>query len=92
MRLHVRPLSLAGAFLLGVFAAGCSYEHGPLSDKADTTSLGTAGRWGAPYVSTSSGVAWRPEDPNAIIPGTVQGETSPLTTQVQPLLTLLGTR
>lgn len=90
MGLLSRPL--VGAFLLGVFAVGCSYEHGPLSATPDTTSLNTAGRWGIRYVSTSEGVTWRPEDPNAVIPNTVQGELSPLTTEVQPQLTLLGTR
>ncbi|HZJ52605.1 MAG TPA: hypothetical protein VFD38_00580 [Myxococcaceae bacterium] len=92
MPLLSRPLALAGALALGASAVGCSHEHGPLADKPDTTSLGAAGRWGAPYISTSDGVAWRPADPNAVIPGTVQGETSPLTTQVQPPMTLLGTR
>ena len=92
MHLLSRPLTLVGAFLLGVFAVGCSHEHGPLSETPDTTSLANAGRWGVRYVSTSEGVTWRPEDPNAVIPNTVQGELSPLTTEVQPLLTLLGTR
>ena len=87
-----RPLALAGALALGATVVGCSYEHGPLADKADTTSLGNAGRWGDLYVSTSEGLAWRPSDPNAVIPGTVQGETSMLTTQVQPPRTLYGTR
>ena len=87
-----RPLALAGALALGATAVGCSYEHGPLSDTPDTTSLGNAGRWGAPYISTATGVTWRPSDPNAVIPGTVQGETSMLTTQVQPPRTLYGTR
>lgn len=91
MRLLSRPLALAGAVLLGVFVVGCSYEHGPLSDTPDTTSLGNAPRWGIRFVSTSEGLAWRPENPNAVLPNTVQGELSPLTTQVQPRLTLLGT-
>ncbi len=92
MPLLPRPLVAAGALALGTFAVGCSHEHGPLSDTPDTTSLGTAGRFGAWYVSTASGLASRPENPDAVVPGTVQGETSPLTTQAQPLLTLLGTR
>jgi len=92
MPLLSRPLALAGALALGATAVGCSYEHGPLSDTPDTTSLGTAGRWGTRYVSTSEGLVWLPRDPNAVIPGTVQGETSRLTTQVQPPRTLYGTR
>jgi len=92
MRLLSRPLALAGALALGASAVGCSYEHGPLSDTPDTTSLGTAPRWGIRYISTSEGLVWRPRDPNAIIPGTTQGELSPLTTQAKPLVTLLGTR
>ncbi|HEY1335358.1 MAG TPA: hypothetical protein VGF31_13940 [Myxococcaceae bacterium] len=87
-----RPLALAGALALGATVVGCSYEHGPVSATPDTTSLGTAGRWSEWYVSTSEGLAWRPADPNAVIPGTVQGETSMLTTQVQPRRTLYGTR
>ena len=92
MPLPLRPQALAAALAVGVLAAGCSHEHGPLADKPDTTSLGTAPRWADSMISTSHGIAWRPEDPNAVIPGTVQGETSPLTTQVQPRTTLLGTR
>ena len=92
MPLLSRPLALAGALALAASAVGCSHEHGPLADKPDTTSLGAALRWGVAYVSTSDGVAGRPADPNTIIPGTVQGETSPLTTRVQPPMTLLGTR
>jgi hypothetical protein len=76
---------------LGATVVGCSYEHGPLSDTPDTTSLGTAGRWGAPHISTATGVRWRPSDPNAVLP-TVQGESSMLTTQVQPPRTLRDTR
>jgi len=87
-----RPLALAGLLALGATAVGCSHEHGPLTDTPDTTSLGTAGRWDAPYISTATGLAWRPSDPNAVIPGTVQGESSMLTTQVQPPRTLYGTR
>ena len=71
-----RPLALAGVLALGATAVGCSHEHGPLTDTPDTTSLGTAGRWDAPYISTATGLAWRPSDPNAVIPGTVQGESS----------------
>src|SRR5215470_8393796 len=92
MALLSRSLALAGALALGVSAVGCSHEHGPLSDTPDTTSLGTGLRWGVSFVSTSDGLARLPRDPNAVIPGTIQGETSPLTTQAQPLLTLFGTR
>jgi hypothetical protein len=92
MRLLPRPLALAGALALGASVVGCSSEHGPLSSTPDTTSLGNAGRWGVMYVSTSGGLARLASDPNAVIPGTTRGETSPLTTQAQPLLTLFGTR
>lgn len=92
MPLSLRLQALLAALGVGAVAVGCSYEHGPLADKPDTTSLGTATRWPDSMISTSHGIAWRPEDPNAVIPGTVQGETSALTTQVQPPVTLLGTR
>jgi len=92
MRLLPRPLALAGALALGASVVGCSSEHGPLSNTPDTTSLGNAGRWGVMFVSTSGGLARLPSDPNAVIPGTMGGETSRLTTQAQPLLTLFGTR
>ena len=36
--------------------AGCSHEHGPLSDKPDTTSLGVAGGLGEGGMSTSYGI------------------------------------
>lgn len=78
--------------MLGTCALGCSHEHGPLADKPDTTSLGVAGRFGASMISTSIGLTWRPADPSAVIPGTVQGETSPLTTEARPAVSLLGTR
>ena len=90
MPLLPRPLVAAGALALGAF--GCSHEHGPLSDKPDTTSLGNAGRFEAILVSTSTGLALRPSDPATPVPGTVQGETSPLTTQARPVVTLYGTR
>jgi hypothetical protein len=91
MRLLSRPLALAGVLALGASAVGCSHEHGPLSDTPDTTSLGNAGRWGVRFVSTSEGLTWRP-NPNTVVANTVQGELSPLTTQAQPRVTLLGTR
>jgi len=91
MRLLSRPLALAGALALGASAVGCSHEHGPLSDTPDTTSLGNAPRWGIRYISTSEGLAWIPLNPNRVLPNTIQGELSPLTTQARPLVTLLGT-
>jgi hypothetical protein len=36
--------------------AGCSRQHGPLSDKADTTSLGVAGGLGEGGMSTAYGI------------------------------------
>ena len=44
--------ALAGLVLL----LGCSHEHGPLSDKPDTTSLGVAGGLGMGGVSTAYGI------------------------------------
>ena len=92
MPLLHRPLVAVAALALGAFTVGCSHEHGPLSDKPDTTSLGNAGRLSESMISTSTGLVWRPANPQAVIPGTVQGETSPLTTQAKPMVTLLGTR
>lgn len=48
--------------VLGLLAAvgllaGCSHEHGPVSDKADTTSLGVATGLGEGGVSTAYGIA-----------------------------------
>ena len=37
-------------------SAGCAREHGPLSDKPDTTSLGVAGGLGEGGVSTAYGI------------------------------------
>jgi hypothetical protein len=90
MGLLHRTLVVAGALALAV-AVGCSYEHGPVADKPDPTSLGNAGRFRNAFVSTSHGLAWRPEGSNAPIPGTTQGTGSPLTTQVKPVILLLGT-
>ena len=92
MPLLHRPLVVAVALALGAFAVGCSNEHGPLADKPDTTSLGNAGRFSESMVSTSTGLVWRPANPAEAIPGTVQGETSPLTTEARPMVTLLGTK
>jgi hypothetical protein len=39
-----------------VLLSGCSTKHGPLSDKADTTSLGVAGGLGEGGVSTAYGI------------------------------------
>lgn len=91
MHLLSRPLALAGALALGATAVGCSHEHGPLSDTPDTTSLGNAPRWGVRFISTSEGLTWIPRNPNTVLPNTIQGELSPLTTQAQPLVTLFGT-
>jgi len=90
MGLLDRSLVVAGALALAV-AVGCSYEHGPLADKPDPTSLGNAGRFGNSFISTSHGLAWRSRNPNASIPGTTEGAGSPLTTQVKPVILLLGT-
>jgi len=90
MGLLHRSLVIAGALALAL-AVGCSYEHGPLTDRPDPTSLGNAGRFGDSFISTSAGLAWRPANPNTPIPGTTQGTTSPLTTQVKPVILLLGT-
>jgi hypothetical protein len=92
MALLSRSLALAGALALGASAVGCSHEHGPLADKPDTTSLGSGLHWGVAFISTSDGLALRPRDPNTVIPGTWEGELSALTTQIQPPLTLFGTR
>jgi hypothetical protein len=43
-------------------ASGCSHEHGPVSDKPDTTSLGNAGGLGEGGVSTAYGIY--PESPS----------------------------
>lgn len=92
MPLLHRPLVVAAALALGAFAVGCSHEHGPLADKPDTTSLGNAGRFSDSMVSTATGLVWRPANPAEVIPGTIQGETSPLTTQARPMVTLFGTK
>jgi len=92
MPLLHRPLVAAAALALGAFAVGCSHEHGPLADTPDTTSLGNAGRFPASLISTSRGLVRRPANPDAVIPGTLRGETSPLTTQARPGVTLLGTQ
>ena len=53
----MRPLSTTlCAFALLVLVAGCSHEHGPLSDTPDTTSLGVAQGLGPGEVSTAYGV------------------------------------
>ncbi len=52
-------LALCSALALG---AGCSTQHGPLSDTPDTTSLGVAGGLGPGGVSTAYGVY--PESPD----------------------------
>jgi hypothetical protein len=42
--------------MLALAASGCAREHGPLSDKPDTTSLGVAGGLGEGDVSTAYGI------------------------------------
>jgi hypothetical protein len=49
------PTTLPTLALLALLS-GCSHEHGPLSDKADTTSLGVAGGLGEGGMSTAYGV------------------------------------
>ncbi len=53
MRSH--PPTLVALPLLALLA-GCSHQHGPLSDTPDTTSLGVAGGLGPGGVSTAFGV------------------------------------
>jgi len=52
----MRALSPTVLALSLALAVGCSHEHGPLSDKPDTTSLGVAGGLGPGGVSTAFGV------------------------------------
>jgi hypothetical protein len=68
---------------------GCSHSHGPLSDTPDTTSLGNAGTLPPVSISTASGLHAIPA-PGEELPGTLQGTTSPLTTQARPVPSLLG--
>jgi len=69
---------------------GCStHSHGPLSDTPDPTSLGNAGELPPVSISTAFGLHDIPapgEEPK----GTLQGTTSPLTTQARPVPSLLG--
>ena len=90
MPLPSRFLVAAGALSLGTAFIGCSHEHGPLADKPDTTSVGNAGRFAPSMVSTTEGLVWAPA--SRVRFPELQGVFSPLTTQVQPPLTLLGTR
>jgi len=69
---------------------GCSHEHGPLSDTPDPTSLGNAGSVPPGRVSTAYGLSLPSEIPGVPVPGTVQGDYSPLTTQARPADSLLG--
>lgn len=59
MRALLTTLLTLGA--LGL-VPGCSTKHGPLSDKADTTSLGVAGNLGEGGISTAYGV--HPQSPD----------------------------
>ena len=90
MRLPSRSLVAAGALSLGTALVGCSYEHGPLADKPDTTSVGNAGRWPPSMISTTEGLVWAPA--SRVSFPELHGVFSPLTTQVRPPVTLLGTR
>jgi len=90
MPLLSRSLVAAGALSLGTAVVGCSHEHGPLADKPDTTSLGNAGRFAPSMVSTADGLVWAPA--SRVRFPELQGVFSPLTTQAQPPVTLLGTR
>lgn len=90
MRLPHRPL-VAAALALGALALGCSHEHGPVVDKPDTTSLGNAGRLSPSNASTSVGLE-RISSDGQVAAGPVRGETSPLTTQARPVVTLFGTK
>jgi hypothetical protein len=81
-------LVLAASLAAGVLA--CSHEHGPLSDTPDPTSLGRAGSVPPGRVSTAYGLSLPSGVPGVPLPGTVQGETSPLTTQAHSADSLLG--
>jgi hypothetical protein len=49
-------LSTLPSLCVLVVLSGCSTKHGPLSDKADTTSLGVAGGLGEGGISTAYGI------------------------------------
>ena len=68
---------------------GCTNSHGPLSDTPDPTSLGNAGLLPPVSISTAYGLHPIPP-PAAEVAGTLQGTTSPLTTQARPVPSLLG--
>jgi hypothetical protein len=86
-----RPTSgLVLAAALAAALLGCSHEHGPLSDTPDPTSLGNAGSVPEGRISTAYGLALPSGTPGAPLPGTVQGETSPLTTRAHSADSLLG--
>jgi hypothetical protein len=56
------PRTALGILVALGLLSGCSHEHGPVSDKPDTTSLGVAGGLGEGAVSTAYGVY--PEGPD----------------------------
>ncbi len=69
--------------------SGCSHEHGPLSDKPDTTSLGVAGGLGEGGMSTAYGIYY-PDAPFMTNVGT--GQANPDTsTAVRPPPLVPGT-
>jgi len=79
-----------GLLPLAVLAlVGCTHSHGPLSDTPDTTSLGNAGQLPPASISTAFGLHSIPA-PGQQVRGTMQGTTSPLTTQARPVPSLLG--
>lgn len=83
----MRSLGLVPFAVLALL--GCSHSHGPLSDTPDPTSLGNAGVLPPVSISTAFGLHDIPP-PGDELPGTLQGTTSPLTTQARPVPSLLG--
>jgi hypothetical protein len=83
-------MRLLGLLPFAVFAlVGCNHSHGPLSDTPDPTSLGNAGMLPPVSISTAYGLHDIPA-PGVEVRGTLQGTTSPLTTQARPVPSLLG--
>jgi hypothetical protein len=77
---------------LGLLAAvsllsGCSHEHGPVSDKADTTSLGVATGLGEGGVSTAYGIAPQGPDLRGVDANLADRNTA---TAVRPAPLILG--
>jgi hypothetical protein len=83
-------MRLPGLVPLAVLAlVGCNHSHGPLSDTPDPTSLGNAGMLPPVSISTAYGLHAIPP-PGVEVRGTLQGTTSPLTTQARPVPSLMG--